>query len=198
MAFKVPNVIAPNTKKKTVELALGGKSITTGMTIFFKEFKDTIEKVAKVSRDMKPIWRVVQKEVMAGIDEIFEKEGSLQEGDWPKLKERYAKKKKEAVGDRGILVYSGVMQASIQVERMTSNSLKITAKDPKAPLHHFGGKIPGGKGTMPRRPFMYMTDDTQKRIIEALSTTYTMAMNNKNNPRPKEVWSQTARKIKGR
>lgn len=201
MAFKSAGGIATNTKKHRVVLALGGKSTITGMTVFFKEFTETIRKVASVSRDMRPIWQVVQREVMAGIDEIFESEGKegLPSGEsWPPLKSRYAAKKKQEVGDRKILVYTGVMQASIQVERMTSNSLKITARDPKAPLHHFGGKIPGGKGTMPRRPFMFISDDTQKTIMEALDTTYTMAMNNENNPRPKETWGQTRKKIKGR
>ena len=198
--FRTTSAISTTSTKKTVELGLGGKSITAGMHIFFGEFHEILKKVSKVSSDMRPIWKVVQSEILAGIEEIFESEGKegLPAGkDWPPLNKRYAAKKKSEIGDRKMLVYSGTMKASIQVERMTSNSLKITARDPKAPLHHLGGKIPGGKGTMPSRPFMFISDETQQRIMGALNTTIQMALNNEAYPRPKETWGKTRRKIKG-
>jgi len=167
------------TNKFKIKLGLGGRSELAGLTIFMKEFEDTLKRVASVSSDMRPVWAIVKTEIFDGISEIFDEEG-LPGEPWKPLNRRYAAKKRAEVGDRGILVYTGVMKASIQVERETSNSLKITAKDPKAPLHHFGGPIPGGKGTMPRRPFMFISDESQKRIIFFLSGIYKQALNNKN------------------
>lgn len=182
MAIRSTGTLATNTRKSTIRLAVGGKSEITGLTIFTRDLLESIKKVVSVSTDMRPIWKIAKAEIMAGIDVIFESEGKegLPPGEsWPPLNRRYtARKKMELGGERGILIYSGVMHSSIQVERETSNLLKITARDPKAAIHHYGRSIPGGKGQMPRRPFMVITDEAQQKITDALNAIYDAAMRN--------------------
>ena len=154
-----------NFKMKLV-LGVTGTGQKTQESKFFKRVDSTLQKLGKQFKDMGPIWNEIQALVMGEISRTFEEEGkNLYAGmAWPPLNPTYAKRKRQEVGPRGMLVYSGVMKASIQVERKTNNSLKITAKDPKAKIHHYGGKIPGKEGTIPARPFMILTKEAKKGI----------------------------------
>jgi phage gpG-like protein len=191
MAYKSPGVNTNRTKNFKVKFRLGGASEFEGLNLLMTELRETIAKVSKVSSDMRPLWKVVEAEVLAGIDKIFKTEGDEIGHSWPKLNNRYAKKKRDEGRDRGILIYTGVMKASIRVGRQTNNAIKIVTDDPKAPIHNFG------RGDMPWRPFMSITDEAQKNIIEAFDVVYTKAMNNEANPRPRENWSETSKRIKG-
>ena len=54
--------------------------------------------------------------------------------------------------------------------------MKLTARDPKARIHHFGGQVtsPSDKTgkpttvTIPARPFMYMSSNTINAILQML------------------------------
>ena len=145
---------------------------------FFKRVDKTLQKLGKQFKNMGPIWNEIQALVMSEINRTFEEEGkNLYAGmAWPPLNQTYAKRKREEVGPRKMLVYSGVMKASVQVERKTNNLLKITARDPKAKIHQYGGKIPGKQGTMTKRPFMILTKEAKRGISKIFNEAADAAM----------------------
>ena len=172
MAYTVPGINTKNTKNFKVKFRFGGSSETEGIKMLTTELLETVAKIQSVSSDMRPIWRVAEVEILAGIDEIFRTEGDEIDHPWPKLNNRYAKRKRQEGMNRGILIYTGVMKASIRVSRETNNAIKIVNSDPKAPLHNFG------RGDMPWRPFMAITDKAQRNIVDAFNVMYQKAMNN--------------------
>ena len=174
MPYKNPKgPTGTRTRKATVTLAVGGRGEITQLSAWFEELDRSIQMLKRnLKGDLTPLWKEAQPIVMSEINKIFETEGQDVDNSslkWPPLNKRYAARKKMAVGNRKMLVWSGVMKASIVVERKTPNSLKITARDPKARLHHFGLKPPGAQHPLPARPFMYLTRDAQEAIMLIVS-----------------------------
>ena len=156
----------------TVKLVVGGRSEITDASEFYQVLDDIFNKAYDLGADMQPVWRDAEEIVMSEIDEIFSSEGTVGfGGGWPQLNPKYHEWKKKALGgrDRGMLIFYGVMKASIGVERKTPNMLKITASDPKARYHQFGINPPGSRGDLPARPFMYLTPDAVRGIVRLVS-----------------------------
>lgn len=169
MPYKNPSgPTGTRTRKSTIRLAVGGRGEIAELSAWFEDL-DRVLQLAKrhLKGDLTPIWKAAQGIVIADINNIFETEGQDLDSSlkWPPLNKGYAARKKQQVGNRKMLVWSGVMKASVVVERVTNNSLKITARDPKARLHHFGLKPPGSQYPLPKRSFMILTKNAQQAIV---------------------------------
>ena len=157
------------TRKSTIRLAVGGRGEITQLATWFEDLDRSIQLAKQhLEGDLTPVWKEAQRLIMADINKLFETEGQDVDDSslkWPPLNKRYAARKQQQVPGRKMLTWTGVMKASIVVERRTPHSLKITARDPKARLHHFGLKPPGAQHPLPARPFMYMSMDSINDIM---------------------------------
>lgn len=150
--------------KNTITLGVGGRGEIAQTTRWFDDMQTQLLNAKRdLGGDLRPIWDEASKIILAEIDEGFETSGHSLGRPWKPLNENYARKKAEAIGDQPILVYTGAMRSSVGVERSTENSLKITAKDPKAPKHQFGD------GRIPARPFMVISSETVDEIMNMIS-----------------------------
>ena len=206
MAFKNPST-GGRTDRIEIRLGLGGRNQLTELARWHKRLDNTMNKIKNIKTDMRSVWTEVQGVVFADIEETFATEGkNLLKKEWKPLTARYEKRKLKALGgrDRGILTYTGVMRGSIVVDTKTDNVLRVVAKDRKAPLHHFGLVPPKSNKALPRRPFMMLSSDAVRSIIQVFKDVIDAALDDRKQmkilKKRKETlpWSETRKIIKNR
>jgi phage gpG-like protein len=188
MAFNSAGVKSRKTETFRVELGLSQRQKPQDADRFHKRLSSQFDKAQKELGNLSQLWPEIYDVIMSEIDKTFEREGGNLPGSmkWKPLRPGYAKRKQQDVGSRGILVYSGVMRASIRQERRTPNLLKITAFDPKATIHERGLKIPGKKSRMPRRQFMVLTKEAKLEIGKILNEAVQAALEDRKRRRVAE------------
>ncbi|MCK5506329.1 MAG: phage virion morphogenesis protein [Thermodesulfovibrionia bacterium] len=180
--FKGPSGSTPTTKTTTVHIGTAvGAGQFTQLSSWFKDLNEALIMAKKSVGDLTPIWKEAEKIIKQDINQLFDSSGKNVTSSalrWPALSKNYKKRKAaEGKGTQPILVWHGTMRDSIDTDRITSNSLKITARDPKARIHHWGlvthsktsrtGKMISVQ--MPRRAFMYMSSEAIDEILLMIS-----------------------------
>lgn len=90
-----------------------------------KQILDNLIKAGVI--DFRPTLNVIGIGYRKEVGAIFDKQQPRTDGErWPALSEKYAERKKSIWGDRGILVASGALLASMTVEGATGNINIIT------------------------------------------------------------------------
>jgi phage gpG-like protein len=153
--------------RRTIALGVGGRGEITQVARQFEQIQALFRSISRRAGTLDPLWDEVFKIVEGDIQHRFDTEAKEETSSSRKWK-GLAKSTKRLRKSRGtwpglILTETGKMRESIQITRQTNKSIKITATDPKAPVHHFG------LGGMPRRPFMYMNPDTLRKIHTLLN-----------------------------
>lgn len=153
-----------------------------------QEIDQLINELIKRRRNMRPAFIAIEQEIVDGIEEIFETEGSEGSGKWPELSP-ITKRARAAQGKAGkMLQVSGQLAASVQTgnqilrdEVIVSSNLEYSA-----PIH-FGARqnvtkkqrfwlgmslkwwVPRNYEIVnPPRPFMLITDEAIRNSEEIL------------------------------
>ena len=110
--FRGPGGSTKSSKTTTVHIAMGvgGRGEITQLSSFFKELNDALLKTKKAVGNMTPIWKVVEDLIIDDINHLIESSGKNVRSSalrWKALNPRYKERKKAAVGDKPILVWSG-------------------------------------------------------------------------------------------
>lgn len=132
-----------------------------GMT----KMEKRIEGAQQRMKDLSPALKVPAERFRALVDQSFRKSTGPDGKAWPKLDDRYAKRKAKQGYSSKPLIRRGArgMQGLIGIEATpTGVKLATSPLTPYAPVHQFGG------GDVPRRPFLPVSGTPRRpRIMDS-------------------------------
>jgi hypothetical protein len=110
------------------------------------------------------------KEFLSGVEGAFEGEKSQYGAKWPKLGEKYAKRKEKQFPGRKILVRTGTMKAAVLNPQLSIGGsggvmhIRLTVDDDLAPKHEFG--MDEDNPNLPTRSFWTIDSDRAEQILQ--------------------------------
>lgn len=129
--------------------------------------------LGKEFNDWRPAWRRLAPHMAAGIAENFQTQGGAIGESWPPLTDRYVTRKARGGGGRATLVLSGKLLAEATspqgVVSMTGIALRFGTSIPYSRAMNFGFTPKGGRGGVPRRPFMGWNQNMKDAALEAMN-----------------------------
>lgn len=122
--------------------------------IFFSKLEGKMKAIGNIL--MSAVTLYAYQDIM---DHFAKEEGP--DGRWADRKEPY-KSYIERKGYTKILQVTGNLRQSISFSKLGPSSVKVIANAP------YSGRLDEGSGSMPARPFMWLSDSAQDKILDTI------------------------------
>jgi phage virion morphogenesis protein len=153
-------------------MALALKVSVTGL----KKLNAKLDHVAKQVTDMEPALEEIGKYLVRSFrNRIFQQKKDPTGRRWPDLSETTQEiRVRRGYASNNILVQSGELARSIDVESANRNRVEVVATAPHAPFMQKGVRRTGGRSAIPGkrippRPFMGISKENERHILDVLN-----------------------------
>lgn len=161
--------------KFTIKTAVAGARGGVEELSDIETLRGVMNLVRQITYDLKPVWERIAPIIVDSIQNRIDESGKGEAIEWEPLSQKTIKKKEmmgyEDVANKPLLM-TGEMRDSIRVTKSTTFDLRVTATDPKAYKHQYGGTgsdpETGNEFDIPPRPFMHMSPNITKRVFDEL------------------------------